>query len=219
MRVHAARKAAQRKALRAVVFVAGLKALPFHPRRASARSIVPPGLCNFRSRIPALRFAACRANYNRASLRRHSATRQSIEERVLRLPLRARERRGESEGARNFAQDDSDRTDVGGRLCGRKPSPREGGVSYISGGWRLEAGCWRGQEEWHVQPSLRDFAIFVSRIPALRFAACRANYNRASGADVLEARAGGWMLERASKAFVRVSSENRGPSAEDTCGV
>ena len=32
-----------------------------------AASIVPPGLCNFRFRLPALCFAACRANYNRAS--------------------------------------------------------------------------------------------------------------------------------------------------------
>ena len=29
----------------------------------------PSGTFNFRSRVPALRFAACRANYNRASLR------------------------------------------------------------------------------------------------------------------------------------------------------
>src|SRR6185437_7610814 len=34
-----------------------------------ADSIVPPGLFDFRFVSPALRFAACRANYGRASLR------------------------------------------------------------------------------------------------------------------------------------------------------
>ena len=63
VRVHAARKAAHRKALRAVVFVAGLKALPFHPGGRYVPSFVTT------SKMP--------------------------------------------------------------RLCGRKPSPREGGVSYI----------------------------------------------------------------------------------------
>lgn len=33
------------------------------------------------------------------------------------------------------------------------------------------------------------------RCPALGFAACRDNYNRASGADVLGLEVGGWKLE------------------------
>jgi len=95
----------------------GKEALPFHPRRAFARSIVPPGLFNFRfpcplrsSGEPALRFAAGQANYNRASLR-------------------------------SSGQAGADVLDAGGWMLERalggsaheKPSPREGGVSYIKG--------------------------------------------------------------------------------------
>jgi nucleoside triphosphate pyrophosphatase len=43
-----------------------------------AHSIVAPGLFNFRSRIPALRFAACRAIYNRASGAASTKTRDGI---------------------------------------------------------------------------------------------------------------------------------------------
>ena len=77
----------------------------------------------------------------------------------------------------------------------RKPSPLEGGVSYIKAKtkmppfWRLGARGWTlervgGMARSTVPPGLCNFRF---RIPALRFAACRANYNRASGADVLEA--------------------------------
>jgi len=55
MRVHAARKAAQGKALCAVVFVAGLKPCPSTGDAPSLR-----GFSNFRFRDPALCFAACR---------------------------------------------------------------------------------------------------------------------------------------------------------------